>query len=68
MVAAVDHAKAPIWADRLRALLEQSFVAAELLVTEIGPVVGAHSGPGTVGAVLFQPTAEELPLVAPLRP
>lgn len=68
VVAAVGHAKAPIWADRLRALLEQRFVAAELLVTEIGPVVGTHSGPGTVGAVLFQPTAEELLLIAPLRP
>jgi DegV family protein with EDD domain len=66
VVAAVGHAKAPIWADRLRALLEQRFVAVELLVTEIGPAVGAHAGPGTVGAALFQPTEEELPLIAPL--
>ena len=66
VVAAIGHSKAPIWADRLRALLEERFIAAELMVTEIGPVVGTHSGPGTVGAALFQPTAEELPLIAPL--
>jgi DegV family protein with EDD domain len=66
VVAAIGHSKAPIWADRLRALLEERFIAAELMVTEIGPVVGSHSGPGTVGAALFQPTAEELPLIAPL--
>jgi len=66
VVAAIGHSKAPIWADRLRALLEERFNAAELMVTEIGPVVGTHAGPGTVGAALFQPTAEELPLIAPL--
>jgi DegV family protein with EDD domain len=66
VVAAIGHSKAPIWADRLRALLEERFITAELMVTEIGPVVGTHSGPGTVGAALFQPTAEELPLIAPL--
>jgi len=66
VVAAIGHSKAPIWADRLRALLEERFIAAELMVTEIGPVVGTHAGPGTVGAALFQPTAEELPLIAPL--
>jgi DegV family protein with EDD domain len=66
VVAAIGHSKAPIWADRLRALLEERFHPAELMVTEIGPVVGTHSGPGTVGAALFQPTAEELPLILPL--
>jgi DegV family protein with EDD domain len=66
VVAAIGHAKAPIWADRLRALLQERFQITELLVSEIGPVVGTHGGPGTVGAALFQPTAEELPLIAPL--
>jgi fatty acid kinase fatty acid binding subunit len=66
VVAAIGHSKAPIWADRLRALLAERFIAAELMVTEIGPVVGTHCGPGTVGAALFQPTAEELPLIVPL--
>lgn len=66
VVAAVAHAKAPIWADRLRSLLQERFQVSELMVTEIGPVVGTHAGPGAVGAALFQPTEEELPLLAPL--
>lgn len=66
VIAAVAHARAPVWADRLRSLLEESFRVQELVMTEIGPVVGAHGGPGTVGAVLFQPNAQEAPLVAPL--
>jgi DegV family protein with EDD domain len=66
VVVAIGHAKAPIWADRLRGLLQERFVVAELLVTEIGPVVGAHTGPGAVGAALFQPSDEEMALVAPL--
>jgi DegV family protein with EDD domain len=67
VVVSIAHAKAPVWADRLRALLEQSFGVAELFMAEMGPVVGTHAGPGTVGAALFQPTEEELPLVAPLQ-
>jgi DegV family protein with EDD domain len=66
VIAGVAHAKAPVWADRLRDLLTGAFDVRELLIAEIGPVVGTHAGPGTVGAVLFQPTVEELPLVAPL--
>jgi DegV family protein with EDD domain len=64
--AGVAHAKAPVWADRLRGLLEGTFQIAELVVAEMGPGVGTHAGPGTVGAGLFQPTGEELPLLAPL--
>jgi hypothetical protein len=67
VIARVAHAKAPVWADRLRDLLAGAFDVRELLVTEIEPVVGTHAGPGTVGAVVFQPTAEELPLLAPLE-
>jgi DegV family protein with EDD domain len=66
VLVSVGHAAAPIWADRLRTLLQQSFIVGELFACEIGPVVGAHVGPGCVGAVMFQPTDEELPLVAPL--
>ncbi|MEA2695318.1 MAG: fatty acid kinase fatty acid binding subunit [Acidobacteriota bacterium] len=66
VIAGVAHVKAPDWADRLRGLLAGAFDIREILVTEMGPVVGTHAGPGTVGAVLFQPTDEELPLLAPL--
>lgn len=66
VVVSIAHAKAPVWADRLRFLIQKSFDVAELIMAEMGPVVGTHAGPGTVGAALFQPTDEELPLVAPL--
>ena len=65
-IAGIAHAEAPVWAERLRALVEASFRISELVVAEIGPVVGAHAGPGTVGIAFFQPADDELPLVAPL--
>lgn len=63
--AAIAHATAPRWAERLKELLQESFSVVELLEGEIGPVVGAHVGPGTVGTILFAPTPEELELLAP---
>jgi DegV family protein with EDD domain len=59
VVAGISHANAPVWADRLRALVRDQFQVTELIQTEIGPVVGANVGPGVVGACLFQPTDEE---------
>lgn len=66
VVAIVAHAKAPVWADRLRDLLAKTFEVRESLITEMGPVVGTHAGPGCVGAAVFQPTDEEWALVEPL--
>ncbi len=66
IVAAVAHARAPVWADRLRALVEERFEVREMILTDIGPVVGTHAGPGCVGCVAFQPDDEEWPLLAPL--
>lgn len=63
--AAMAHATAPKWAERLKQMLYESFNVVEMLESEIGPVVGAHVGPGTVGAILFAPTPEELELLAP---
>ncbi|MGD2116427.1 MAG: DegV family protein [Acidobacteriota bacterium] len=63
VIAAVAHAKAPVWADRLKSLLENELRVEELHVVEMGPVVGTHAGPGAVGAALFQPTDEELELL-----
>ncbi len=62
----VAHAKAPVWADRLRGLIEKSFQVKEILIAEMGPVVVANAGPGTVGAALFQPTEEEMGLIGPV--
>lgn len=60
VIAGIGHANAPVWADRLRALVRDQFQVAELIQTEIGPVVGANVGPGVVGVCLFQPSEEEL--------
>ena len=60
----VGHAAAPVWADRLRTLLKESFTISEIIDVEIGPAVGTHVGPGCVGAVMFQPTDEEGALFA----
>lgn len=66
VVVMVAHAKAPVWADRLRGLIEKSLTVEEVLIAEMGPVVAANAGPGTVGAAVFQPTEEELALIARL--
>lgn len=63
----VAHAKAPVWADRLRGLLEKSFQVREILIGEMGPVVAANAGPGTVGVALFQPTEEELAVIGAIE-
>lgn len=65
VVVTVAHAKAPVWADRLRGLIEKTFQVKEILIAEMGPVVVANAGPGTVGAALFQPTEEELRWIGP---
>ena len=65
VVAGIGHGAAPEWARRMRTLLEESFQIVELLETEIGPVVGTHVGPGCVGAAVFQPTEDELAMIAP---
>jgi DegV family protein with EDD domain len=68
VVATVAHTKAPVWADRLRGLLEKTFQVKEILIAEMGPVVAANAGPGTVGAGLFQPTDEEMAVIGPVEP
>jgi DegV family protein with EDD domain len=61
--AAVAHASAPEWGGRLKRQLMEHFRVIELLEGEIGPIVGAHAGPGTVGCILFEPTDDELELL-----
>jgi DegV family protein with EDD domain len=51
---AIAHADAPERAAALTKLVRDTRPAAELeLVTTLGPVVGAHAGPGTVGFFWF---------------
>ncbi|MGI6358193.1 MAG: DegV family protein [Bacillota bacterium] len=49
---AVAHGAAPEAARRLTKLLEQAFETKVGLFTQVGPVIGVHTGPGTVGACL----------------
>jgi fatty acid-binding protein DegV len=62
---AVAHAQAPKWSEKLKNSLSESYPIAEMFECDIGPVVGAHAGPGTVGAILFQPEGDELTLLGP---
>jgi DegV family protein with EDD domain len=49
----VGHARADAIADELEARLRPRPETVELVRYLVGPSVGAHSGPGTVGAVFF---------------
>ncbi len=60
---AMAHASAPKWGERLKGLLVDTFDIIEMLEGEIGPVVGAHAGPGAVGCIVFEPSDEELELL-----
>ena len=48
----VAHGDCPEDADRLRQKIAERFPEAEIWTTEIGPVIGAHTGPGML-AVLY---------------
>lgn len=50
---AVVHANAPERAEELARAAGSVFEVKSLYVTELGPVIGAHVGPGTLGLVLF---------------
>ena len=53
--AAIAHADAPDRAEALRELVHRTRPQAQLeLVTTLGPVVGTHAGPGTVGLFWFE--------------
>jgi DegV family protein with EDD domain len=54
----IAHAEAPERADALTEMVRRTRPAAELeLVTTLGPVVGAHAGPGTIGFFWFDDVA-----------
>lgn len=60
LIVAIGHANAPAWADRLETLLRERLQIAELLQSEVGPVVGANVGPGVVGLAAYQPAEGEI--------
>ncbi len=47
--AAVLHTDAHEKAEEWRCEIEKAFKCSELIVNEVGPVVGTHAGPGAVG-------------------
>lgn len=67
VVVAITHAKTPSWAERLRKLVERDLEVSELILSETGPVIGTHVGPGAFSLVVFQPTEQEVPWIAPLE-
>lgn len=50
---AIFHADVPGQAEELRARIAQEFHCVELYVTEMTPVMGAHTGPGVLGVVFY---------------
>jgi len=54
--ACIIHANSPERAERLKVMLLEDYdLDEELIVTELGPVIGTHAGPGTLGLVKYQP-------------
>ena len=47
-VAFISHGSCDADADLLRRTLEEKYGAKVLIITDVGPVIGAHSGPGTL--------------------
>ncbi len=65
VIVGVGHASAPKWGGKLKEAIAREFKVIEFFESEIGPIVGTHVGPGTVGACMFQPTPEELEILGP---
>ena len=47
------HANAPEEAERLKASILSQFVCLEFYVTDFTPVIGAHTGPGSIGLSFY---------------
>jgi DegV family protein with EDD domain len=50
---AVVHARAETEAAEVAAQLKERFVAPDVFTTALGPVLGVHVGPGTIGALAY---------------
>ncbi|MCL2563086.1 MAG: DegV family protein [Oscillospiraceae bacterium] len=49
----IAHSDVPEMAEQLREMLTAKYGAVEFLVNDIGPVIGMHTGPGTVGMMFL---------------
>ncbi len=49
----IGHGDAPEAAARLRENVQARFPSAEIHVAEIGPIIGAHTGPGMLALIYW---------------
>lgn len=56
----IAHAAAPEVSDAIRASIAGRVPDAEIEVMEVGPVLGAHAGPGTVAVAFLTPTRRDV--------
>ncbi len=47
------HGDAPEAAEQLRSAVAERFPEAEIRVAQIGPIIGAHTGPGMLALVYW---------------
>lgn len=52
VIAAVAHGQAPDAMEELSALMQQRMNCVQILTSELSPVIGTHTGPGTLGAAI----------------
>ncbi|MCL1863629.1 MAG: DegV family protein [Defluviitaleaceae bacterium] len=55
----IAHSDVPESAEQLKTLLSEKFGEIDIVVNDIGPVIGAHTGPGTI-AVMFNAKKERV--------
>lgn len=50
---AVTQADTPVEATQVAQALSERFASPHVFISSLGPVVGTHVGPGTIGAAVF---------------
>ncbi len=49
----IGHGDDPMGAEELKAAVKENFPEAEILIAEIGPIIGAHTGPGMLALIYW---------------
>jgi len=52
VVAAIVHGNCPERAEEIKVLLKDVYQIEEIIINDIGPVIGVHVGPGAVGVIV----------------
>ena len=53
------NADSPEDAERAKAMVEQKLPGAKVMVENVGPVIGAHAGPGTIALCFIGTKSQE---------